>query len=135
MYMDVWRRKIAWWLAYLVSTVFIACSLGSQMAGAQSSLQAICKDQTAKTSTFCSANGDNSLTGQKGIIIKVSNIFAFVTGVAAVVVIMIGGFMYITSSGDAGKASTGKNAVVYACVGLVVVVLGRAIIGFVVTKF
>jgi len=133
--MDVWRRKIAWYFAYLAGTVFIVCSLGSQLAGAQSSLQNVCKDASAKGSTFCSANGSNTLTGQNGIIIKVSNIFAFVTGVAALVVILIGGFMYITSSGDANKASTGKNAVIYACVGLVVVVLGRAIIGFVVTKF
>jgi hypothetical protein len=83
----------------------------------------------------CKASGGNNLSGPTGIIIKVSNIFAFVAGVGAVFVIIIGGFTYVTSNGDSGKASGGKNAVVYAVIGLVIIVLGRAIIGFVVGRF
>ncbi|HSX00158.1 MAG TPA: hypothetical protein VLH38_03925 [Patescibacteria group bacterium] len=133
--MEIWRHKLSWWFAYLATTLVVVCSLGSQLAGAQSSLQAVCSDATAKKSAFCAANGSNALSGPDGILIKVSNIFAFLTGVGAVIGIMVGGFMYITAAGDPNKASTGRSTVIYACVGLVVIVLGRAIIGFVVTKF
>jgi hypothetical protein len=103
-------------------------------AGAQGVFD-VCKQGGAKASSVCKANGQNNLSGPNGIIIKVSNIFAFITGIAAVIVIMIGGFLMITAGGDTGKQTSGKQAVTYAVVGLVVVVVARAIIGFVITRF
>ncbi|HSW99362.1 MAG TPA: hypothetical protein VLF71_06050 [Candidatus Saccharimonadales bacterium] len=104
-------------------------------AAATDPFQDICAINGASGSSVCHANGQNNLSGPNGIIIKVANIFAFVTGVGAVFVILIGGFMYITANGDSGKANSARSAVLYASVGLVVVVIGRAIIGFVITKF
>jgi hypothetical protein len=42
--------------------------------------------------------------------------------------------MYITSGGDSSKVSSAKDTVLYAAIGLVVVVLARTIIVFVVGK-
>jgi hypothetical protein len=118
----------------MVALLAVAFALTPAPASAQGVFD-VCKQGGAGSSAVCTASGGNNLSGPNGIIIKVSNIFAFIGGVAAVIVIMVGGFVYITSAGDAGKASGGKNAVVYATVGLVVIVLGRAIIGFVISKF
>lgn len=41
--------------------------------------------------------------------------------VIAVIVIVAAGIMYIISDGDPGKTSIAKNAIIYACVGLVIV--------------
>jgi hypothetical protein len=48
--------------------------------------------------------------------------------------IMVSGFRYITSGGDAQKISSAKNTLVGAIIGLVVIVLARVIITFVLSK-
>jgi hypothetical protein len=113
----------------------IAAAAAPSVASAQiTPFSEICKQSGTGSSAVCHASTKNNISGSDGILIKVANIFAFVTGIAAVFVIMIGGFMYITANGDTGKASGGKKAVAFAFVGLIVVVLGRAIIGFIVTR-
>jgi type IV secretory pathway VirB2 component (pilin) len=62
---------------------------------------------------------------------SVIEILLYVAGVAAVIVIVVSGIRYITSDGDAGKASQAKQVLVYAIVGLVVVVLSYAIVNFI----
>jgi hypothetical protein len=43
-------------------------------------------------------------------------------------------FLYITSNGDAGKVTTAKNTVVYAMVGLVVIIVSQTVIAYIITK-
>lgn len=62
---------------------------------------------------------------------SVIEILFYVAGVAAVITIVVSGIRYITSDGDAGKASQAKQVLVYAIVGLVVVVLSYAIVNFI----
>ena len=57
-----------------------------------------------------------------------------IVGVVAVIMIIIGGLKYITSSGDSNNVSSAKNTILYAIIGLVVVVLAQVIVRFVVTK-
>lgn len=49
-------------------------------------------------------------------------------GGIAVIVIIIGGIMYITSVGDSSKLTAAKNTIMYAVVGLVVAFTASAII-------
>ncbi len=55
-----------------------------------------------------------------------------VLGVVAVVMIIIGGIMYIISTGDAAKVHRAKNIILYSIIGLVVSLLAYAIVGLVV---
>lgn len=132
------RHNLLLWATCLISTAFVACSLAAApAASAQTDVfkNACSQSASASHSPLCTEKGGNNLSGPNGIILKVANIFAFAGGAAAVLVILIGGFMYITAGGDSGKANSGRAAVTYALVGLVVIVLGRAIIGFVISKF
>lgn len=52
----------------------------------------------------------------------------YLAAVAAVLFIIYGGFLYITSGGDAGQAGKGKTALINAIIGLVVVVLSFMIV-------
>jgi len=63
------------------------------------------------------------------------SIVYFVGGAACVVVIVIAGILYATSNGDASKIKTAKDAILYAIIGLVVVMMAFVITGFVLGRF
>ncbi|HUC87492.1 MAG TPA: pilin [Candidatus Saccharimonadales bacterium] len=54
-----------------------------------------------------------------------------VAGAVAVLIMVIGGIRYITSTGDSKRIQAAKDTILYAIMGLVVVILARAIVGFV----
>ena len=57
-----------------------------------------------------------------------------IAGAIAVIIIIIAGLRYTISSGNPQEASKAKNAILYAVIGLVVCILGVAIIRFVITR-
>lgn len=59
----------------------------------------------------------------------------WLAGVIAVIVIVVAGFMYVTSGGDPAKVVRAKNAILYAVIGLVVIILAFIITGFVTGSF
>ncbi len=68
------------------------------------------------------------------IVNGIVNTLLWVAGVAAVIAIVVGGIMYITSAGDEKRVQSAKNTVLYAVVGMVVALLSWAIASFVVTN-
>lgn len=77
-------------------------------------------------------------TGQEdkvaNIIRTVINIFSAVVGAVSVVMIILGGFKYITSGGDSNNVSGAKNTILYAIVGLVIVAFAQIIVQFVLER-
>ncbi|MFC2605726.1 hypothetical protein FBF28_00100 [Candidatus Saccharibacteria bacterium oral taxon 488] len=65
----------------------------------------------------------------KGI---VNGILYFV-GILSVIMLIWGGILYTTSSGDSNKVTTAKNTIMYAVIGLVVAIFAYAIVNFVLT--
>ena len=49
-------------------------------------------------------------------------------GVALFIMLLIGGFKYLTSGGDAKKAESGRSTIMWAIIGLVVMISSYAII-------
>ncbi len=68
------------------------------------------------------------------IVSQIINILSLAVGVVAVVMIIVGGFKYITSGGDSGNVTGAKNTILYAVVGLIVVALAQVIVRFVVDR-
>lgn len=62
------------------------------------------------------------------------NIFSVIVGVVAVIMIIVGGFRYITSGGDSNNISGAKNTIIYAIIGLIIVALAQFIVQFVLNK-
>lgn len=58
-----------------------------------------------------------------------------VAGIIGVIVIIIAGFLYVTSSGDAANVKRAKNAILYTAVGLVVIMLAFVITNYVIGRF
>ena len=89
---------------------------------------------TSEADACQSKPGDNPISGPTGILMTVTNVVALLAGVTAVIIIIIAGFQFVFSSGDPQKAASARNAIIYAAVGLVVIVVARSIIAFVVTE-
>lgn len=70
----------------------------------------------------------------QGLIRLIINIFSIVVGVVSVIMIIIGGLKYITSSGDSNNVTSAKNTILYAIIGLIVVALAQFIVQFVLSK-
>jgi hypothetical protein len=101
-------------------------------------LQAGC-EQGAQDSAVCEDTGgtkpeENPLVGEKGIITRATQVITIGAGVAAVVMMIVGGFKYITSSGDPNNVNSAKNTILYAAIGLVIALIAQAIVVFVLRK-
>ena len=57
-----------------------------------------------------------------------------VVGVIAVVMMIIGGFYYMTSQGSPERVQKGKNTILYGIVGLIIVLSAFAIVNFVLSS-
>ena len=55
-------------------------------------------------------------------------------GIVAVLVIIIGGFWYATANGNQDRIKSGKNTIMYAVAGLVVIIMAAAITQFVINR-
>lgn len=69
-----------------------------------------------------------------GVIKAVVNTLSFVVGLASVIMIIVGGFKMVASGGDSNKVASGRSTVLYAIIGLVVVVFAQAIVYFVLNR-
>lgn len=62
------------------------------------------------------------------------SVLSYFVGVASIIMIVIGGFKYVTSNGDAGGIASAKNTIIYAIVGLVIAIFAQGIVRFVIDK-
>lgn len=82
------------------------------------------------------ANGcDGTYAGDDSLPRVVANIIEAIislSGLVAVVFIVIGGIQYMSATGDPSKITKAKNTILYACIGLTVCALAFAIVNFVI---
>lgn len=55
-----------------------------------------------------------------------------VIGIIAVIMVILGGFKLMTSTGDPGRVKKGKDTILYGIIGLVIALLAFAIVNFVI---
>lgn len=95
------------------------------------------------TSSLCSGAGGSikgsscdtpgkSLAGKSGYVSGITNTLITIAGAIAVIVIIIGGIRYITSTGDATRVKQAKDTILYGVIGLIVVIMAYAIVNFVI---
>lgn len=113
-------------LAVVAGTLLVAVAtlLSSQASAAPVDVLTACDNK----SQVCQGTDKNSLFG---IITNIINLLLVVIGIISVIMIIIGGFRYTTSAGDAGQTKSARDTVVYAVVGLVIAVMAYGIVNFV----
>lgn len=81
-----------------------------------------------------SETGIQSMSSEQ-LLGNILKIVFFVLGILSVVVIVVSGMMYVTSSGDSGRVSKAKSMLTYSIVGLIVAISAFAITNFVIGRF
>lgn len=126
----------------MIKRLFLTLSLVATLSGvvafatpvlAVDPLDNACKG-AASNAAVCEEDKQETVSGKGGILYRVTQLISAIAGVAAVIAMIVGGFMYVLSNGDAAKATTARNTLIYAAVGLVVIVLAQSIISFVVNR-
>lgn len=62
---------------------------------------------------------------------RISSILIFIVGAVSVIMIVFGGFRYVTSAGDTARVKGAKDTILYAVIGLVFALIATAIVSFV----
>lgn len=118
---------------FVLFAVLLAPVVAFTYAGA-SPQSDVCTGIGGSTSgTTCTASGGSPSV--QNIITTIVNVFSYIIGIVAVIMVMVAGFKYITSNGDSGAISSAKNTLIYAIVGLAIVALAQFIVNYVLSSF
>lgn len=81
--------------------------------------------------TVNTSNLPSSKNASSGEIATALDIVFTITGALALLIITVAGFRYILSRGDPSATAQAREAILYACVGLVVSIAAYTIVAFV----
>jgi len=124
-------------LRYALATILLvaASTLGYVQvahAGNNDPLNPACDQLTpterAKSPTCNARTDENPLTGTNGLLMDVANIVALVAGIAAVIMIIVGGFRMITANGDAQGFASARSTVLGAIIGVIIIIAARSLV-------
>lgn len=118
-----WRQFISVAIITVLALTFFSTAL---TASAQSALA-----PTSGGSAFTSAGDDIVGTGQGDARAFVTNILRWALtflGLICVIMIIYGGFLYITAAGEEDKAKKGRTIILYCVIGIAIIAASYAIV-------
>ncbi|HXE10001.1 MAG TPA: hypothetical protein VN554_01085 [Verrucomicrobiae bacterium] len=102
------------------------------------------QDQPVEQSTACRTNSSSdsvAANGPKALILKITDIIAYVSGALAVILIIVASIRFITAGSDVSTGSRtdtdvedARRSIGSALIGLAVIVLARTIIFYVIKR-
>lgn len=75
--------------------------------------------------------GDCQASGVTQTVKGIVNILSYILGIAAVIMIIVSGFKYVTAGGDSNRVSSAKNTLIYALIGLLIAAIAQALVHWV----
>ncbi len=130
------KISILSFLALFMFSVPLVATGGVAMAAAPTVQECLAQGSSLdlSTNTCSSASTAGAGTSLTDFISKALNVLSIVVGAIAVVMIIIGGFRYVTSGGKEEGVKGAKNSILYALIGLVIVALAQIIVRFVLNR-
>lgn len=125
-------KKLSISLAVLLGFTAVAVPLPASAALFDSAKDQVCIGVGAGSGTGCDSTGADSRVTT--VIRTAINLFSIVAGIITVIMVIVSGLKYITSQGDSNSITSAKNTLLYAIVGLIVVLFSQAIVRFVLTR-
>lgn len=127
------------YLARLISVcamIFVMMFLASSTSLAFNPIDEACDGSAASSSSSvcqdnATVNPEQLVDKNEGLVNRIANIIALVGGILAVIFIMINGLTIMTSTGDSTKINKARDGLIYAAIGVVVIILSRIIIGLI----
>lgn len=93
------------------------------------------------TASFVSdaQTGANTVGGGQGksvpsVVATIVNVLSIVVGMVAVIMIIVSGLKYVTSSGDSNKVGSAKSTLTAALIGVAIAALAQFLVHFVIVK-
>lgn len=125
-------------VASIVLAAILLCGVSVSVAHAVNPLDEACGLSGASGASLCEENtatkGKDRVTGTGGIIPTIFKWVVRLVGIVSIIMIMVGGFRYITSGGDTSAIKGAKETIIYALVGLIVAGFAGAILNFVLDR-
>lgn len=90
-----------------------------------------CSSGTFKQTSYCQQAASQTGNPLIHFITIVINVVSFVAGAAAIVVLIISGLRFMLSNGDSNAVASARNGIIYALVGIGVIVIAQGIVVFV----
>ncbi|PIT98129.1 MAG: hypothetical protein COT71_02425 [Candidatus Andersenbacteria bacterium CG10_big_fil_rev_8_21_14_0_10_54_11] len=87
----------------------------------------------ANTHGVPSAIGFGSFVRIRHYIINIAKLAAYVISAVALLAIIYGGVLYVSSAGDESQAKKAKTSIMYAAIGLIIAGLSAALVNLVLT--
>jgi hypothetical protein len=121
----------------MFSGLFMPFALANVSASITSNL---CQGSNSAADTPGSNCGDGTSSSAQtetalGNVAKnITKIFTIIVGAISVIMIIYGGFRYITSGGASDKVGSAKNTLIYAIIGLIIVALANVIVSVVINQ-
>ena len=106
-----------------LSTVLVATPVAVESASAQ------VQDGLNMTKTT-----ENQNQSVDTLVKNIINILLWAIGIVSVIMLIIGGFRYVTSNGDSSQVTAAKNTIMYSVIGLIIAIFAYAIVNFVVFR-
>jgi hypothetical protein len=87
-------------------------------------------------SEFATHQGDiaDNPTSARGFILNILNFFLSFLGLVGVAVVIYGGYLYVTAQGEDGQIEKSKKILIYAVIGILVVLSAFALVNTVITQ-
>ena len=129
----IFTSSLSIWAVFslgLISAPVLAQSNNNQI------VNGLCQGVNLRISESTNASGCNqggeSITDKINKFLKrLINIISAIIGVVAVIMIIFGGFRYVTSGGNDSSVTSAKNTILYAIIGLIIVALAQLLVRFV----
>jgi hypothetical protein len=128
--MGIFVRRLLRWAPLAVVGIGLIIAFHAPRASALDFFGPVC----AGNSSAAACDRGDKIIGNDGIILRATNLIAIIGGIAAVFMVVIAGFLYITAAGDAQKSASARTTLTYALVGIIIITLARTIVIFVVTR-
>ena len=105
-----------------LAALLLINGLGLNIASAQGAID-VTTDQPGIISQL---SGDQ--TGLRGIVLTIVNFFLGFLGLLAVIMVIYGGFLYVSSAGNEENVNKAKKILLYAVIGIVVIIVSFALV-------
>lgn len=122
--MKISRRSVR---SFLISMAFTALALtllnlGANLVMAQGAID-ITTDQPGIIAQLSGGQ-----TGLRGIVLTIINFFLGFLGLLAVIMVIYGGFLYVSSAGNEENVNKAKKILLYAVMGVVIIIVSFALV-------
>jgi len=122
-------------LSIISKSILLTASLFLFMSLTPANVSADVGDELQKgVNTAAGGPQPNAENRIRDIIRNIITILGAIVGIVAVIMVIVGGFRYVTSGGDASRVASAKNTLLYALIGVIIAALAGVIVQFVLKK-